>query len=195
MKYFMIDIETMGVDEVDDIIQIGILELDQAPDGTYTPGRTYERMLHTSQTPKNDWIATHHKDKLPVCKRLPKVTPDNVRDDLLTFFWRCGAVGQVNIMGLNVTTFDLPFLLRAGYLKNSDYHYRIYELRGSYFTCRDILRMDAEAMFKVAHRACPEIALPEGKSHDALFDCYKQVKTLNGLIRILSHAAPRLQML
>lgn len=187
----MLDIETMGIDEsIDDIIQIGLLELYRDNTGFYHPGRSYERLLHTSQSPKNDWITTHHRNKLSICKKLPKVPAENIRQDILSFFWRCGVTEFAQIMGLNLHSLDLPFMLRDGYLKKSDYHYRIYELKGAFNVAQDILNCDSKDLFTRAELFCPvPFGLPEGNGHDALYDCYRQVKTLNGVIHLLRQRA------
>ncbi len=196
MKHFMLDIESMGTDfDSDDIIQIALLELNRNADGTYKPGDAFCRTLHTSQKPKNDWIANTHKDLLPVCKRTPRLSAYQVRGEILSFFKSCGVVGPAMIMGLNATTFDVPYLVHKGYLQKpvqnasgklvGDYHYRIYELKGAYNLAQDVLTMENNAMFEKAAKYAPEIELPTGGKHEALYDCYSQLKTLNGLIRIL----------
>lgn len=192
----MLDIETMGTDfDADDIIQIALLELTQAGDGTYTPGRSYTRTLFTAQKPKNDWIANTHRELLETCRRTPMVRVSAVRNEILEFFSSCGVNEPAMIMGLNATTFDVPYLVHKGFLKKptqdannklvGDYHYRIYELKGAYNLAQDVLGMDSKRLFASAELECPEIELPAGKKHEALYDCYRQTKVLNGLIRML----------
>lgn len=199
MKYFMLDIETMGTDfERDDIIQIALLELNQNAEGLYAPGRAYERNLFTAQKPQNDWIANQHKDKLEVCRKLPWLSAPWIRADVRQFFKNCGVEEPAMLMGLNATTFDIPYMVAKGFLqkpsqdKNNklvgDYHYRIYELKGAYNLAQDVLGIDSKTLFARAGLACPEIQLPEGKTHEALYDCYLQTKVLNGMIRLLRNA-------
>jgi hypothetical protein len=103
-------------------------------------------------------------------------------------------------MGWNVTMLDIPFMLEKGYLRpfyrqtvegmeisTGDFHYRVYEQSGSISLAQCVLgvenRNDLVARAQVDY---PEIALPEdGKDHDALYDCYRQLKVENGLIRLL----------
>jgi oligoribonuclease (3'-5' exoribonuclease) len=185
MKHFMLDIETMGTDPTsDDVIQIGILELDEV-DGFFIPGRAFSRTLFTSQKPKDEWIATNHKDLLEVCRRTPMTTAKQIRSEILSFFRTCGFVGAAPLMGLNLMSLDIPFLLAKGYLERGDFHYRVYELRGSYNTARIALGLDDKSFFERSAAAYPEIELPAGKKHEALYDCYSQLKTLNGSIRLL----------
>jgi len=198
MKHFMLDIETMGTDmEADDIIQVGLLELTPGPDG-YKPGRSYSRTLFTAQKPKNDWIANTHRDLLEVCRRTPMVRANQVRNEILEFFEDCGVNEPAMLMGLNATTFDVPFMVQKGFLKRpwndannklqGDYHYRIYELKGAFNLAQDVLGLDSKALYSRAEALCPEVELPEGKKHEALYDCYRQTKVLNGVIRMLRGA-------
>lgn len=186
MKYFMLDIETMGTDfETDDIIQIAFLELNQQADGTYSPEREYSRTLHTSQKPKNEWIRVNHAALLEVCRRTPMSCIPQVRLEILDFFKQCGVTGPTMLMGLNATTFDVPYMVHKGYFNKPDYHYRIYELKGAYNLARDILGLDDKQLWAKVEGECPEVQLPAGKKHEALYDCYKQTKLLNGIIRLL----------
>jgi hypothetical protein len=105
------------------------------------------------------------------------------------------------MMGLNATTFDIPYLTHKGYLQkpvpdqnnklSGDYHYRIYELKGAYNVAKDVLKVDDQTLFAMAEDACPEITLPPGGKHEALYDCYKQLKVLNGVIRLLRNSNAR----
>lgn len=196
MKHFMLDIETMGTDfESDDIIQIGLLELTPASDGTYIPGRAFQRTLYTNQKPKNAWIANTHRELLQVCRYSPRMTPEQVRSEILAFFRECGVNEPAMIMGLNATTFDIPYMVQKGYLRKpvpdqnnrlaGDYHYRIYELKGAYNLAQNVTGLNSKLLFERAEAACPEVVLPEGKKHEALYDCYRQLKVLNGIIRLL----------
>jgi hypothetical protein len=178
----MLDIETMGTSiESDDIIQIGLLEVIEDGD-YYRAGKSYSRTLHTSQKPKNTWIEENHRDLLPVCRRTPMVSVAAVRTEILAFFAECGVTGPAELIGLNATTFDVPFMLRAGYLKTGDYHYGIYELKGAMKFAQKALKIDPKQLVARAHDAWPDIELPAGKKHEALYDCYSQLKTLNGLL-------------
>lgn len=197
MTQFMIDIETMGVDfKADDIIQIGILEVTKNADGYHVPGRSFMRTLHTEQKPKNDWIATNHKDLLPICYKTEYASPVEIRAHILSFFQKCGVNTRAQLMGLNAATFDIPYLVEKKYLvppgsddaaiANGDYHYRIYELRGAISVASDVLKLDDKNLLRSATNYAPNLfELPAGKKHEALYDCYKQLQTLNGLIYLL----------
>lgn len=193
MKYYMIDIESMGTDfKNDDIIQIGILEC--VKNGNlYTPGRSYQRNLFTDQTPKNEWIANTHKNLLPICQKLDYASPVEIRADILAFFQQCGEMGAVNVMGLNATNFDIPYMVTKGYLvapqdgRPGDYSYRIYELRGAYALAKDILNLsDDKELFELTSSMPSSFMLPSGQKHEALYDCYKQLQTLNGILSVAS---------
>jgi oligoribonuclease (3'-5' exoribonuclease) len=199
MKYFMLDIESMGVDfESDDIIQIALLELTKDSNGYYVAGRSFLRTLHTSQKPKNDWIAKTHKDLLPICLNTPRTTPTKVRTEILRFFKECGVDGPAMIMGLNATTFDVPYMVNKGYFQKpkqdvnnklvGDYHYRIYELKGAYNLAQDVLNIDDKELKTLSnfYNPFPDQDIP-GKPHEALYDCYRQTQTLNGIISAMKH--------
>lgn len=191
----MIDIETMGTDiDRDDIIQIGILECNKA--GNYwVPGKSYMRTLFTGQVPKDEWIATNHKDLLTICYDTPLAKPEEIRADILKFIRSCGEEGQFNVIGMNVVGFDLPFLVKKKMLvppttinttRLGDYSYRVYEMRGAINLATDVLNVSDKELFKLAKEASPKLfELPAGKKHEALFDCYKQLQTLNGVIKLL----------
>lgn len=198
VKHFMIDIETCGTNpETDDIIQIGLLECIPTPDG-YAPGLSYCRTLHTSQKP-NDFIKHMHRELLSVSAKCPMIEPAKVRSEILNFFKECKVDGLAMLMGLNATSFDVPFMVQRGFLKKptqdsnnkltGDYHYRIYELKGAFNLAQDVLGIDSKELFNRAAGFCPEI-IPLGKPHEALYDCYSQLKTLNGVIRMLRSEAP-----
>jgi len=196
--YFMLDIETMGTDKTsDDIIEIGILELNRDKHGFYQPGRTFSKVLCTDQKPKNDWIATTHKDLLRLAGTGKSPAPGLVRSHILEFFNECGVTELAQIMGMNVAGFDLPFMVQKGYLvppqnggvnnvTAGDYHYRVYELKGAFNVAQDVFGVDSKELFKRAERASPTTYLPaNGRPHTALYDCYKQLNTLNGVIALL----------
>lgn len=195
-KYFMIDIETMGTNfDRDDVIQIGILEVDKGADGYYRPGRSYLQYLYTEQEPMNEWIRTNHADLLTVCRKEPYRSPTEIRAGILNFFRSCGVTELAQLMGLNAMGFDVPYLVNKRYMVKpeqgkdnvlrGDYHYRVFELSGVYTVGMNVTGLDRRDFFKVANDACPWIELPRGKKHDALYDCYAQLKTLNGIIRLL----------
>lgn len=195
-KYFMIDIETMGTNfDRDDIIQIGILEVTKDPRGYYNPGRSYVQTLYTDQEPLNEWIRTNHADLLTICRKETFRSAPEVRAGILNFFRQCGVTELAQLMGLNAMGFDVPYLVNKKYLVKpeqgednilrGDYHYRVFELSGVYTIGMDILGLDRKDFFKVANDACGWIDLPKGKKHDALYDCYAQLKTLNGVIKLL----------
>lgn len=200
MQYFMLDIETMGTNpKSDDIIQIAILEVLRQKDGTYQAGNAFCRTLHTSQKPTNDWVANQHRKLLQECRRTPPTTPEKIRAEILSFFEWCGAEKPVKFIGLNLMSLDIPFLVEKGILEaptvdrlnrlNGDFHYRIYELRGGFNLAEDVTGLSGKELFEAAERLAPDVTMPEGRAHEALFDCYKQLKTLNGLIRLLKVGA------
>lgn len=185
MKYFMLDIETLGIDmDKNDIIQIGILELHK--EGPYyKPGKSYQQILNTEQEVTDPWILKNHSELIPLARATEYEAPSITRAKILNFIRNCGVTDQFYIMGLNATSFDVPFCVKKGILDKKDFHYRIYELRGAYALAMDVMGLEGKDFFRAANDACPWIELPKGKKHDALYDCYAQLKTLNGIIRLL----------
>ena len=185
MKHFMLDIETMGTDPIgDDVLEIAFIELNVV-EGYFNPGRVYTRKLFTAQKPKDEWIAINHKELLKQCHKVPMISAEKVRAEILDFFKLSGEIGRAKLVGLNLMSLDIPFMLAKGFLKKDDFHYRIFEMRGTINTACMALDMDEKQLYSAAEGVYPEIQLPEGKKHEALYDCYKQLKVLNGIIRLL----------
>lgn len=197
-KHFMIDIESTGVNpETDDLLQIGVLEC--TFDGKFwVPGRTLEIIQHTDRKPESSFAKEHMAELYEVCNRAPKWEPENIRWMLLKFFRDCGAEPpDVYFMGWNASNFDIPFLihkkcLQPSYyeigpdgkdLRKGDFHYRIYELGGAIALISNVypkvLRQD---LIKDAKSRDIGQYPADGKAHDAIFDCYSQLRILNGLI-------------
>lgn len=190
MKQFMLDIETMGLNpKTDDVLQIGVIELVKGGD-IYRVGKTYQITLYTDQdiATKDKWIRDNHVELYALCKEKGSyLPPEMVREYLLWFFQKeCGLGNEKPVLvGLNLMSLDIPFLVEKGYLKTSDFHYRVNELTGAINQATDVLGVDRETLFTRAHEAAPEIVLPVGKKHEALYDCFSQLKTMNGMIRLL----------
>jgi oligoribonuclease (3'-5' exoribonuclease) len=186
MKYFMLDIETMGIDPVaDDVLEIAILEVDLV-EGIYKPGRAYQRTLHSSQKTQNEWILNHHKELMKRCMKVPFTTPDKVRAEILSFFKKCVQEGPAVLIGLNLGSLDIPFLLAKGFLQKGDYSYRVYEMTGAIALIQDALDMKRDQVFKTANELGG--SEPDGKKHEAIYDCYSQLRTLNGLLSMVRGA-------
>lgn len=185
-KYFMVDIETMGVStKNDDVLQIAILECIKNDRGFYIPARTFNKIIHTEQVTTDPWILKTHATLLPISRATEYESPTEIRAQILAFFKQCG-VDRPELMGLNAGMFDIPSLLNHGYLKDGDIHYRVYELTGTFNLAQDVLGLDRrDKLFKIVNAACDWIELPTGSKHEAMYDCYSQLKALNGCIKVL----------
>ena len=195
---FMIDIEATGVDQEKDVIlEIGILET--RFDGRFwQPGREFHKILHYAGEPESEFAKTHMVELYKRCNDAPHTTIASTREEMLAFFKECGHTGHgVVFMGWNSMNFDVPFLNKVGYLKApgyetvngedirvGDHHYRQYEMSGVIQFVQDVLGRDRDTVLKEAEETDHTITLPEGKEHDALYDCYKQLKLVNGLISL-----------
>lgn len=191
-KYFMLDLETSGLKPSEaEILQIGILELSKDGSGFFTPGRSYEKILHFDTTVTDPWILKTHANLLERCKAVEYQSPTEVRAEIVRFFQQCTGGGNVYLMGLNASTFDYPWMLNKGYLKESDVHYRIFELTGAYGLAQATLFLDGDnakdrkTFFDMANNSCEWVELPKRAAHDAMYDVYSQLKTLNGCIKLL----------
>lgn len=198
-KHFMIDIETTGVDpKKDDLLQIGLLEATFGTDGFWHPGRKLELLQHTDRKPESEFAKEHMAELYEVCNRAPLWKPEDLRWMILKFFKDCGAEPpMVFLMGWNASGFDIPFLISKGILVPSnyeqvdgkevmrgDFHYRVYELAGAIALICDAKSLERKKVISEAEAFSDKIQLPHGKEHDAVFDCFKQLKILNGLIAL-----------
>lgn len=191
-KYYMVDIETSGLKPSEsEILQIAILEVMKDPSGYFYPGRSYEKILHFDQTVTDEWILKTHNNLLARCKAVEYQSPTEVRAEIIRFFQQ-GGQKNIYLMGLNAAIFDYPWLVNKGYLKEGDTHYRIFELTGAYGLAQTVLHLngddakDRKTFFEMANGSCEWIELPKNvTAHNALYDCYSQLKTLNGCIKLL----------
>lgn len=200
-KHFMIDIETTGIDPTkEDLLQVGILELNLV-NGRWAYGRSLELLQHSGRRPMSSFAKEHMAALYDKCNAAPWISPEELRAKILAFFRECGAEPpNVYLMGWNASNFDVPFLVHNRVLVPSsyvpgpegkdvmvgDFHYRIYELGGAVSLAQNILGyQDRNALLKTA-KGMFEMALPAGKEHDALYDCYAQTQLLNGLIAMTS---------
>ena len=201
--HIMLDIESTDTDfKIDDILSISALEV-TFEDGFWRPGKVFNKYLHTDKEPTTNFAKENLSELFERCRKLPYQTTAEVRKELRGFFEWCGRrPPYVYLMGWNVANFDIPFLLEKGYLEpfyrqtingmeiaTGDFHYRTYEQSGSISTAQDVLQIDdRNLLVEMAIAAYPELVLPAGKQHESLFDCYKQLRIQNGIIRLLRQA-------
>jgi len=194
---FMIDIETSGVDlESDQILQIAVVAVKLGKSGFWTPLGEFNFYQNFPEDPSNDFAKKHMVDVYARCNKADYVPPDQVRLQLLEFFEKHHGICPVQLLGWNAGGFDMPFLVRDGYLNPTryekvdgefdlvgDFHYRIYDIGSVLQFVRDQVGVPRDVMTDVAEKIYPELPLPDGQKHDALYDCYRQIRLLNGLIR------------
>lgn len=199
-KHFMLDIESTGIDPgSEELLQVGLLEVDFV-DGYWVPGRDYEMTHHTDRKPESSFAKEHQAALYEKCNAAPVIPVEVSRDTILSFLKDCGVnPPDVYLMGWNASNFDVPFLVEKKHLRRStyvigpdgkdirvgDFHYRIYELGGAISLAQNVLGCaDREQLIEAAKAAYPMPAR-EGREHDALFDCYEQLRILNGLIKLM----------
>lgn len=200
-RHFMIDIETTGIDpKKEDLLEVSILELVQR-NGYWVPGRSTTFLNGTTRKPESEFAKKHMVQKYEMCNMVAPAPAERIRQVLTDFFKSCGCEGAKDtyLMGWNASNFDIPFLVEKGALvpnyyetvngkdeMRGDFHYRVYEMGGALSITQNVVNIDRNLLIKAAFNNYPEIEMPEGfKEHDALYDCYRQARILNGLIRIL----------
>lgn len=200
----MVDIETTGTDQKTcEILQLGFLELNPTTiigrKVYWKPGKSLEITQHSDAQPTSKFALEHQVELYKVCNDSPPKPVELCRGLILKFFSECEVQipDEVFLIGKNLSGFDVPLLVRDGYLKppvtrpedntlEGDYHYRLKEMSGFIFGAQCLLGVeDHYELLKTAYDMYPEIYMSEGGEHFALHDCYHQARELNGLIRML----------
>lgn len=194
----MIDIEATGIQpEKEELLSIGILEATW--DGQFwKPGRSKEWIVRCERQPESEFAQREMAALFAKCNAAPEMSSQRLRWEVLQFLRACGTSGPLDtyMMGWNASNFDLPFLAAKGLLDGchyemvdgkdqlvGDYHYRVYEIGGAVSLAQNACKeADREKLIADARAKAPDSFVPEGKKHDALWDCYDQLKLLNGLI-------------
>ena len=197
--HFMIDIETTGLEpNNDEIMQIAIIQVRRREDGFWYGGgytdsfisghvifNLYQRIKHTTY-PSDEFAEEHMVAMYDKCRALTnEISPVEVRGKILEFFRMCGTEFPAPLMGWNLGVLDIPFLTAKEYLLKGDFHHRLYDIRSACKFQADLTGLDEKVMREVAYTAYPELEMPfDIGKHDALHDCYRQIRILNGLIRL-----------
>lgn len=207
---FMLDIETTGLDKKhDDVLEIAMLRLEYEG-GLFVPNNHHCIILPTQKEPSEFakkspaqlelYEKCHNLDQR-VRSLVDQSDPVNAVPEELDF---CAATvrGHVvaflgpkaRIVGINVTTFDLPFLAAKDYLRESDYHYQVFDMTGIIELILRVERLpdDRATRDALKNRAkelgANTVGMPEGGAHTGVFDCYDQVRELNGYILAARHS-------
>lgn len=203
--HYMIDIETTGVDQrKDSILEIALVEISFNDGYWHTTGRKFHKILNYTGHPESEFAKKHMKGLYKKCNETPWIDKAVIAEELQEFVHNnAKTTNEVKprfFMGWNASNFDMPFMFSHGLLTPSYYainqetkkeelrgdaHYRIYEQTGSVQILSDMTGLDRKTIEALAMDLNPTgLSLPEGKSHDALYDCYKQIIMQNGLIKI-----------
>lgn len=200
-RHFMIDIETTGIDpEKEDLLEIGIVEVQQRG-SIWHPVSEFRLLQGSERQPESEFAKKHMAELYKICNGMPYLSAETLRSKVLAYLQSRGCEGAKDtyFMGWNASNFDLPFLVKKGVLvpnyyelvdgkdvMRGDFHYRVYEMGGALSLAQNVIGIDRSMLTKAAEAAGKDTApIPEGKEHDALYDCYKQIRILNGLIKIL----------
>ncbi len=202
-NHYMIDIEATGVDkEKDEILEVGLVEIKYIKPYWHPTGRKFHRILHYGGEPETVFAKEHMVDLYNTCNAQDDMVEySSVSIDLKEFIHPEGIVNPIPkfFMGWNASNFDIPFMFAKYMLEPSyyvkvseteeilkgDVNYRVYEQTGALNYVINMTGLDREAVKILANTLDPTgMELPEGKEHGAIYDCYKQIKMLNGLIKI-----------
>lgn len=199
-NHYMVDIETTGVDkERDRILEVAAIELRYDAGFWHPTGRAFHELLHYSGQPESEFAKKHMTELYKKCGEQEKHKNTTYVSKLLKSFIHDGKDNTPKFfMGWNASTFDIPFLIAKEMLTPSyyetvngrdkllgDVHYRIYEQTGALNYVVDMTGLSRKDTRALAESLNPTgIVLPEGKAHDALYDCYWQTILMNGLISI-----------
>lgn len=213
-NHIMIDIETTGVDKSKDaILEIGAVRINLCDDGYWRPCQVmnwetrgtnhdfFHMTLHYSGHPMDNFAKTHMSDIYALCNSTDPCE-DYKRAAIRFKHWlHCKDSKPKFFMGWNASNFDVPFLFEKGIATPSyyvdtkegqelrgDVHYRIYEQTGALHLACNATGLDRKQVQKIAEVSDPTgLKLPEGKEHNALYDCYWQIKMMNGLIWMMKN--------
>lgn len=209
--YYMIDIETTGTNiKEDSILEIAIVPIVRGVDGYWglTDQAAFHRKIFYAGVPETVFAKQHMSKLYAECNAL---NPE--RDDIgsVSEHLRVWLHGQENylkihqepkyFMGWNASSFDLEFcfarelMVPSYYAPNKegketlcgDAHYRVYEQTGAIEFLVDVTGFSRKTVLAMAEEMIPDhvrLKLPEGKLHDALYDCYSQINMMNGLIAL-----------
>lgn len=195
LKQFMLDIETTGVDPLqEEVLQIAMVELDFYA-GLWRPGKKFNFFQNTKRDPTTKFAKEHMVDLYLHCQAQPFVPPEEVRKMMIDFCRDCGAEPpNIYFCGWNVGIFDIPFLAHHKYLQPAQYvedrlvgdcHYRVYEMSGALQFFANV--RGTNEVNPLIKEALKVAGSPKGNKHDALYDCERQIAILNGLLMLATN--------
>lgn len=203
-KIFMTDIETTHtLPHLSNILEFGTLEL--TFDGHFwIPGKEFGFIEHTSLRPATAFAREHMTALYDRCNKAPQVSRQARRKQILDFFQSCGKQGakDVKLCGYNAGYFDAQMLNYHKYLvpphhvpdpenedkevMRGDHHYRITDLNGYVDCFKSVFNLDMsgdDVLGLVSPYDGADVKIPDWlKPHDAIYDCYRQAKMMNGII-------------
>lgn len=211
--YHMIDIETTGTNkETDDILEIAIVKIQRDESSGFWGlclGQDFHRKVFSSRQPENKFAKENMSKLYDECNKLNPERDDigSVSEHLRVWLHGEENYGKAHqdpkyFMGWNASNFDLEFMFKKGVMSPTYYiycedkkkevlygdaHYRVYEQTGAIEFLIDVTGFSRNTIMKMAEDMIPpqyKLSLPEGKLHDALYDCYSQINMMNGLIAL-----------
>lgn len=202
--FFMVDIESTGVNiKNDSVLEIGVVAC-RFRNAYWEPlFPNFRAVLPFQGEPASAFAKEHMAALYAECNALDQEGRDylevvrETRVKLLVFFESFGKFKRnVTLGGWNAASFDIPMLHEKGFLippgyvtvdgvdqEVGDHNYRYYEIGGAVSVVADANEWPRDHVIEVAkYRGSQVTQEYPGKPHDALYDCYKQLAILNGLI-------------
>lgn len=200
--------------DTDDILEIGIVPIELDDEGYWeimwkdnpkdlVSPREFEELhltLYSPRQPENVFAKEHMAELYERCNKISPEYNYNWAKLKIQEFLHKDEKGPKFFMGWNASNFDVEFLIQKEILEPSRYveidgkevlqgdaHYRVYEQTGALNLVLNFTGFSKKTLFALMGESIPEhieVELPEGKEHDALYDCYKQINMMNGLIAL-----------
>lgn len=205
---YMIDIETTGVNkETDDILEIGIVPISFIEGFWKISGDYFHRIIHSKRSPENKFAIDHMSELYKKCNNQSESQSYQRTATELQYYLHPELddldkhASPKLFMGWNASNFDLEFMFKKELLTPSyyymkgdkevlggDVHYRVYEQTGALQLVCDVTGLNRKLAQDLSDQMIPQkhrLELPQGKQHDAIYDCYSQINMMNGMISLM----------
>lgn len=203
----MTDLETTGTNPLTtEILEIGAVEV-ELHNGVMTPKKDFHAYIQTDTkaNPENPFVMKFQKHLYEKCNSLPKTENlEKAKQGFSNFLKECfpnqnpkDLNSLPQFCGQNFSIFDSQYLLNYGFLQPSKhnekneitatYNYRSLELQSFSIVLAQALGYKSATEFMTyASSLDTVVTLPEGNAHTAIYDCYQQIKSFNGVMKILN---------
>lgn len=202
-KRIMVDIETTGNDiDTVEILNIAMVSCSMSEDGYWIPGAAANIFIHTDINPSTNFAKEKQGELYRICRETPVFTKEYLKEIVQKFLRHHdpNSLGPHHFMGWNAAGFDMPLLVKYGLLTApkyisqgtedvlvGDFHYRILDVQSIYNFLKNIWAMPEGKFDELleSFEDVPKVQSDPAQKHFALNDCYRQIDTLNRLIRLM----------